>query len=324
MTKLLLTGPTTVGMLFEAYQKAEKDWRRDHLGASMIGHKCDRYLWQSFRWAAKEDLSGQKLRLFERGQREEAWVIRDLERAGATVTRFVEGTRQQRTVRWGHVGGGLDGTVSGLVEAPQTEHVLEIKTHNAKSFERLKEKGVKASKPEHWAQMQVYMLGSGLDRACYIAVCKDTDEIYMERVRLEPEKAEAIVARGHALAAAVEPPAKLDKDQPPCVLTSRDGTRWPCKFFELCHGKQIPERNCRTCCSSTPGAIGDESLPIWSCDRTNKQLSSKKQRTGCKHHRTIPPLINAQVSAGYQGAMHYSFADGTQHLETDLKKEDRQ
>src|SRR5688572_4793950 len=60
---------------------------RWHLGASIIGHECSRYLWFSFRWCARDEGEatkrdanshanlGRKLRLFNRGHREEARFI---------------------------------------------------------------------------------------------------------------------------------------------------------------------------------------------------------------------------------------------------------
>jgi hypothetical protein len=51
--------------------------------------------------------------------------------------------------------------------------VVEFKTHSAKSFRKLVQRGVAEAKPQHWAQMQVYMQLTGLTRALYVAVCKD-------------------------------------------------------------------------------------------------------------------------------------------------------
>ena len=44
---------------------------RPHMGCSILGHPCDRYLWLSFRWAVIEKFKGRILRLFRRGQLEE-------------------------------------------------------------------------------------------------------------------------------------------------------------------------------------------------------------------------------------------------------------
>ncbi len=60
--------------------------------------------------------------------------------------------------------------------------MLEFKTHSAKSFADLAAKGVEASKPQHVAQMQIYMHLTGITRALYVAVCKDTDALHIERV----------------------------------------------------------------------------------------------------------------------------------------------
>lgn len=45
---------------------------RTHLGASSIGHECSRYLYLSFRWFFDPNFDGRQLRLFNRGDREEA------------------------------------------------------------------------------------------------------------------------------------------------------------------------------------------------------------------------------------------------------------
>lgn len=315
MTKFDITslGPTSVSKIHELYERTAGDWRRDHLGASIIGHRCDRYLWLAFRWAGKPKHTGQNLRLFERGKREERWVIADLRKSGFEV-RDREG-RKQIQVRWGHVGGSVDGIIRGLLEAPATEHVLEVKTFNAKQFAYLLQKGVKNAKREHWIQMQVYMLGLGLDRAFYVAVCKDTDEIHAERVIFDRAAAQAAVDRAQSIVEEESPPAKMDEEQPPCVLTSKDGTRWPCQFFDLCHGKQHPERNCRTCAHSTP-IVDDDGDPRWICAaKGGRKLSPRFQRKGCKQQRTIPPIVNAQLSFGPYDTMHYQFADGDTYQE---------
>ena len=73
------------------------------------------------------------------------------------------------SVRWS---GSIDGIIEkGVPEAPTKRHILECKTHSLKSFKDLCDKGVQESKPQHWCQMQLYMHGTGIDRALYFAVC---------------------------------------------------------------------------------------------------------------------------------------------------------
>src|SRR5512147_3316694 len=167
----------TLDAIYAAYVVEADDGFRDHLGASTIGKDCERALWYDFRWVTRRAFSGRMLRLFDTGKREEDRLVRDLRRTGATVLDAdpETGRQWQVTALGGHFGGSLDAVAIGLLEAPKTWHVVEFKTHSAKSFATLKKDGVEREKPRHWAQMQVYMHLTGITRALYVAVCKDTD-----------------------------------------------------------------------------------------------------------------------------------------------------
>ena len=58
---------------------------RSHLGASEIGHDCNRYLWYKFRWFFYETFSGRMYRLFERGHLEETRFVKWLKGIGCKV-----------------------------------------------------------------------------------------------------------------------------------------------------------------------------------------------------------------------------------------------
>lgn len=58
---------------------------RSHLGASLIGRECKRYLWYVFRWCLHEKTTGRQQRLFNRGHREEARFIEWLEGIGFKI-----------------------------------------------------------------------------------------------------------------------------------------------------------------------------------------------------------------------------------------------
>ncbi|MCA8950098.1 MAG: oxidoreductase [Planctomycetes bacterium] len=274
--------------LHELYAERAEDWRRDHLGASVVGHECLRYLWLTFRWAMPGNLEGdgRMQRLLERGKREEAWIVADLKAIGIEVWNVDEETGEQFRISWGHVGGGVDGVVKGLLEAPKTPHVLEVKTSNAKRFAYLKSKGVERANKRHWIQMQVYMLGLGLERAFYVVVCKDNDELYTERVYLDRDAAQAAVDRAQDVVAMDAPPPAKAPAFPPCMLTSKDGTQWPCDYFELCHGARLPEKNCRTCVSSTPRPDG-----TWHCEHQDEELTPDDQRDHFDCHMTMPQMV---------------------------------
>lgn len=300
MTELPVIGSPTRDAIFAAYEADADDGFRVHLGASLIGKDCERALWYDFRWVTPARHSGQLLRLFETGQREEARLVQNLRRIGATVLEVAPDTgRQFRVEAHGsHFGGSLDGVALGLQEAPKTWHVLEFKTHSAKSFADLVAKKVRESKPLHYAQMQIYMYLIGLTRAMYLAVNKDTDDLYVERVEADPDFARRLLDKAGRVIFAMTPPPRISED--PCWYQCR-----LCDHAPVCHGGQTAAVNCRTCLDATPVEGG------WRCERHAKSLSETDQRRGCPSHLYLPPLVpGEQVDAG-ENWVEYRFADGT-------------
>lgn len=250
---------------------------RPHMGCSILGHPCDRYLWLSFRWAVIEKFDGRILRLFRRGQLEESTILQDLRSVGVKVS------DRQGMVDFGcHIRGSVDGVITaGVPEAPMKYHVLECKTHSKKSFDDLQKNGVEKSKPQHFIQMQLYMLGLKIDRALYYAICKDTDEIYTERVRLNKELAQKYVDRGKRL---------VKSDRMPEPL-STDPSWYVCRFcsgHSFCHKSHTTkEVNCRTCCHSTA-----TEQSTWTCAKhDNAEVPVDFQRVGCESHLIHPDLV---------------------------------
>src|SRR5690606_58877 len=84
---------------------AESEFR-GHLGGSLIGRKCSRQLWYTFRWAGKEQFKGRMLRLFERGHKEEFRFVKYLMDVGINVRPYSESlwwsdaTDEYKTVDW--------------------------------------------------------------------------------------------------------------------------------------------------------------------------------------------------------------------------------
>ncbi|OUO92702.1 hypothetical protein B5F39_10535 [Cloacibacillus sp. An23] len=260
------------------------------MGLSLLGHPCDRWIWLNFRWAVTENFSGRMLRLFRRGHREEETIVRDLRAAGVVIRSTDADEDGQCRVDFGcHVSGSVDGIIeSGVPGAEKTRHVAEFKTHSLKSFRELQSKGVYEAKRRHWWQMQGYMLGTKIDRALYIAVCKDNDEMYAERVYLDKPKAESLIRRGHGLALAERIPEPL----------SADPSWWQCKLcaaHDFCFTTHLSEEvNCRTCAHVTPTKEG-----TWICSHgTPYELTVDEQRAGCDCHTAHPDLVPWKFRGG--------------------------
>jgi hypothetical protein len=124
----------TISNLIDEHHAAQPDEPRLHLGGSMLGHPCDRWLWLSFRWAVREKFPGRIKRLFRRGNNEEDIITADLKAIGIKITNT--GKDQIFLDMGSHVGGSVDGIIeSGVPGAEKTRHIAEYKTHALKSFD---------------------------------------------------------------------------------------------------------------------------------------------------------------------------------------------
>lgn len=292
---------TTAQAITKNYEK-QKQENRPHLGASEIGKPCDRAIWYSFRWSTNKKFSGRILRLFNTGIREEARFLDELKAIGAEVyERDPEtGNQFQFSAHGGHFGGSCDAVARGLPEAPKSWAVVEFKTHSAKSFADLEKNTVVKAKPEHFAQMQVYMGLADIDRALYLAVNKDTDELYSEWIHFDKGIFQGLLDRAARIINRATPPEKL----------SNDPSWYQCKFCDhqaICHQKKIPVKNCRTCSYSTP-----ESNGTWSCGLYKRPLSVQDQRLGCRSHLYIPDLITFAKAINSSGdfVTYFDIKDG--------------
>lgn len=239
----------------DAYRAGDGGFR-SHLGISLIGNKCARAIFYGWRWATKPHFNGKTLRLFNRGHLEEGRFVALILASGMQIVQQDNNGGQYRiSYLNGHFGSAIDGVIIGCPDMPQPETPIltEMKTHNDASFKKLIKDGVKESKNEHYVQMQQYMLYYGLPAALYLAVNKNTDEIWAELVPFDRENAEMYKDRGFVIALAKIPPRKISESK----------TAWDCKWCDhrqVCHNGQLPVVNCRTCEHSYPQDDG-----TWRC-----------------------------------------------------------
>jgi len=280
MAKIPPPSNTIAALIDAAHEKMreDNDEPREHLGCSMAGHPCDRWLWLSFRWAVRQKIPGRTLRIFRRGQDEEATFVRDLRMIGVDI--HETGIRQRRISFGWHTGGSIDGIIEGGVPgAERKRHIAEFKTMNTKNFAKLSKEGVEKAQPTHFVQMQLYMLATGIDRALYVVVNKDDDSLYSERVRFDATVAEKYRDRMIRI-------AQTERMPPPI---STDPSWFQCKFcpaYEFCHDYQLTKQtNCRTCAHATPREND------WHCARWDDAIPVEAQRSGCRSHVLHPDLV---------------------------------
>lgn len=278
----------TIEKIYQSYEDKAGDWRRNHLGASIIGNGCERSLWYTFRWTTKPTFDGRMLRLFETGNQQEPRIVKNLRDVGIEVYDLDPETGKQIHYEMfgGHYAGSLDAIGGGFKESKQW-HVLEFKTSNSKSFASLQKVGVERAKFNHYCQMQQYMKWAELERAYYFCVCKDTDEIYGERVRIDKELVKRLESKAEQIIFADIAPFQI----------AGDPSDFKCKFCDhkdTCHGNKLPEVSCRTCAYSDAKENG-----TWVCTKENNRvLCGDEQRSVHKCHIFLPEFVKLeQISA---------------------------
>lgn len=235
---------------------------------------------------------GQMVRLFERGQRYENRFFGYLRAIGCEVWEF---ENPEKKTQWkvsdveGHFGGSLDGVGRGLPDLPpDMPFLIECKTHNLKSFTKLKEEGLMKSKWEHFVQCQTYMGKKKLPMCLYMAECKDNDKLHLELVQPDPVTGSRTIDRARLVIYAHEAPPRINKSP----------GFWKCKFCDypqLCHFKKTAdvERNCRTCIYSSPAKDGSGE---WLCglagELEGQRLNEAAQLAGCSAYQLSPGLTS--------------------------------
>lgn len=178
MAKIILDDP--IGQRINQWHESQQEPPRPHMGCSLIGTSCERWLWLSFRWAVAEKHNGTLLQLFDVGHREEAVIVQKLINIGFSVEHTVLNSKQKRADFGSHVSGSMDGRInSGLESHPDQPHLLEIKTAGSKTFKKLLKQGLKKTSWQHYVQMQLYMHHENLQAAVYITILKAIRFFYL-------------------------------------------------------------------------------------------------------------------------------------------------
>lgn len=272
----------------DAY-RASGDRHRSHFGFSNAAKECARELWYSWLWAKAKNFKPRILRLFNRGHLEEARFLAMLSGAGFEV-HFEEedGGQFKISDHNGHAGSALDGVVVGLPDLEaKTPALIEMKTHSDKKFKELVRKGVKDGFPVHYGQCQIYMKKKSLPWCLYMGVNKNDDDLHLELLVSDDPCGTRLIERVGLI---------IYSDKAPPRVNNSPGW-YECKFCDfnkLCHQKEVPEINCRTCIHSTP--VADKK---WHCGNYNIEIDKARQLEGCENHLFNPELLNgAEVVKG--------------------------
>lgn len=239
------------------------DYPREHLGGSIIGHSCDRYLLYNFRWVFMDAIDPKLRRIFRLGDAVETILVNELKRIGIDV---INSQRQVGGYK-GHGGGSTDG--EALID--HIKHLCEFKSMNHANFLAIQRKGVEEEKPQHYRQMQMYMGKLGITRAMYMVMDKNNSDIYIEFVKFDPFTYEMLLAKEESVIDAVHQNLLPKVSHNPSWFQCKN-----CGARDVCHNSHVPKKNCRTCTYSRVEDNGE-----WSCSLYGEFLNKQQQIDGC-------------------------------------------
>lgn len=220
----------------EAKQQAETP--RNYLGASRLGEECMRLLGYEYHHTPKDEgkhFLGKILRIFDRGHDAETRMADYLRTAGFTLlTERPDGRQFGFGVAWdedrqcNRISGHCDGVITAGPGDMGMRYPLlwEMKSLGDKSWKDTQRKGVKASKPVYYVQMQLYMAYLGLadHPGLFTAINGNTGEIYAELVPFDAAAAQAASDRGARVV------SSLTADELPRI--AKDPTDFRCKWCD--------------------------------------------------------------------------------------------
>lgn len=187
--------------LLDRTYKAKKDAepRREYVGASLIGHHCDRFLGYSYHGTPRDEgkgFSGQTYRIFDMGHDGEARMADYLRIAG-----FELRTERSDGYQFGFagLGGKIKGHIDGIIDAGPVALMYPIGWENKavgqKSFNEFVNNGVRKAKPLYYGQCQMLMAYMALGAFLFTAINRDTGELYAEVVPFDGAEAQRLSDR---------------------------------------------------------------------------------------------------------------------------------
>lgn len=276
----LVADQITDGIETHTARPAKYSWR---IKPSKLGGECIAQIWYAFRWVARSPIDGQSARRMDRGTDRENSLVKYLRQAGWTVQDTDPSKEGKKFNQWnfkaldGHVSAYLDGIMWHPDFFGGGKVLLELKTMAKGRFGRLASKrSLMVTEPEYYGQIQPYMGAYGLPYCVFFAECQDTQEIYVEVIRFDPDYAARLLTIAEAVKNSRLRPARVAQSP-----TYHGCKR--CEFLNVCHYDANVDRNCRSCVN----AIAAEGGRFY-CDRWKAFIPDEKAiLAACPHHDPV-------------------------------------
>lgn len=221
--------------------KNKEQTRRQYLGASRVGEPCERRLAYEYHGTDKDegaDFKGKTLRIFDMGHDGEERVAQYLKLAGFELqTHGPDGKQIGMSDAGGKFKGHLDGVIhSGpAIKGLKYPMLWENKALGDKSWSDVVKKGIKASKPVYYAQVQIYMAYHDLESCLFTCLNRDTGDIHVEVITLVVRDAQDYIDKAVRIVSSANP-EEMGK-------IAKDPSSFACKFCDYqrrCHERGKP------------------------------------------------------------------------------------
>lgn len=297
------------------------DGHRNHLGASLIGHDCEKYLWGIFRWLKKEKFDGRMQRLFNRGHKEEARFVEWLRGVGFDVwdvqTEVLHYHPESNSYFLAPSFNPGDGLVMDVTGVPEHEAIAKVRGiersqmrvkacrgHFGGSLDGVNRPPIKYRINEPLlCEFKTQGTGSGFVNLCKNGVAIEKPKhyrqmciygknygfrnaLYMCINKNDDSLHIEIVKLDWALGDSLE--AKADsviRSQYAPAMVSQSEAYVDCKrcvFNGICFKNEMPEKNCRSCEKAIPADDGK-----WYCETYNNLIPQDFIKVGCNNWKPI-------------------------------------
>ena len=217
----LVTGTLTT-IIDDYLSTRPQDEPRLYVGASSIGHPCERKIWYGYKGIAGEPITPTTRRTFDIGHKLEGLILDYLKQSKNYV--FIALNQCDKDIP------EFQGTPDGIWKDYQDNPlgIIEVKTARDSSFRVFVKKGLKEWYPAYYAQVQAYMGMSGIHKTYLIAINKDTSELWDEQVLYDDWYYSHLKAKAQRVIVSIEPPERIHSSPMYFVCKS-------CQYRKICH-----------------------------------------------------------------------------------------